>query len=156
MKKCPACNAQCDDIKIYCSNCGTMLEIVSDEPIAKEDGEKENKPEKKERKRKAWILPVLLIVSVALNVGLGILVLNINEDVDYYSSRYSDISWNYRQIQDDYEFYDEYARIVPNDDSGKYHRYGCEELDSDENFLIYNVSAASGHASPCENCCVYD
>lgn len=52
-----------------------------------------------------------------------------------------------------YNFFDKYARIIPDDSSGIYHRYSCEELNRNAKFWIYNIYLVDDKASPCQKCC---
>ncbi len=145
MKQCPKCNTQCNDTKIYCPNCGNLLEAVI-EPMPPTVNKKSNAGK---------IVPIVLLISLIGNVILGIGLYNSSEDADWYSSRYRSMQFDYYEIKDSYDFYDEYARVVPGDGSGKYHRYGCSKLGT-SSFWIYNLDLAKDKASPCPYCCSDD
>lgn len=80
----------------------------------------------------------------------------LGDNRDYYENQYNKIIDEYIEVLQPYEFYDKYVRIVPDDGSGKYHRYGCEYLDKDADFWIYNKENAANYANPCTRCCTND
>ncbi len=164
MKKCPGCNSQFDDAKIFCPNCGNQLETISipqppppqPAPPQTMSTPPENTPLKKKRAKKKILIPILLAVSVVINIALGIILYFVNDERIYYEDECRDLRWDYWDLEKDYEFFDRFARVLPDDGSGKYHRYGCSQLDSDADFWIYNVELAQSKAIPCEKCCSDD
>ena len=146
MKKCSNCNIQFEDTKIYCPNCGNLLEPVSATG----------------KNKKSVIMLVLLVISILGNIGLGLFAFDLNNDRSYYSSKYWDVYLDYDSLQSKYDdlkkgynFFYKYARIIPDDGSGQYHRYGCEKLDT-SSFWIYNREIAVNKATPCQDCCSDD
>lgn len=146
MKQCPKCNSQCDDTKIYRPNCGDLLKSIT-EPIPPTVN-------KKPKARRVIVL-IMLVVSLIGNVLLGIGLYNSSKEADRYYSDYRFMRSDYNEMKDSYDFYDKYTHIVPDDGSGKYHHYGCSELDT-SSFWIYNVDLAKTKASPCQKCCADD
>ena len=70
---------------------------------------------------------------------------DLKKEVDELDSRCFDLF-------SDLYFYKEYAAIVPNDGTKKYHIYGCEDCDVSY-FWIYNVDAAEQNGYyPCPKC----
>ncbi len=120
MRRCSKCNIQFEDTRNFCPNCGSPLEIMPDHFMPKQ-------PEKK----KSVVVPILLALSIIVNIGLGVLAFTIYDEKEYYSDQYYDAKLDYDEIEGTYSFYDGYARVVRDDDSGLYHRYGCERLDAD-------------------------
>ncbi len=140
-----------------------------------EKSRKLSKKQKSEKKSSVnTVLIVLTIVFAILSVALGTGVYVATEDKNYYQAKYSSLSLDctklkkdknyyesaykelkssYDEIKESYDFFDDFARIVPDDKSRKYHRYGCSKLDSDASFWIYNINAAEDYASPCQYCC---
>ncbi len=160
MKRCPSCKAECDDSKIYCHNCGSLLETVPQQPTVQSEYVIQQPTENK--KKKNILMPVLLSVSlvviIILGIGLGITI----SDKEYYYEKYwnknedyYDLLNDYRDIEGSYKFYTDHARILPNDGSNIYHKYGCSKLDT-SSFWIYNNELAITKASPCSSCCPND
>ena len=59
---------------------------------------------------------------------------------------------DYNDIYDEHEFYSHFAVCV-NEGSGYYHSFKCSRFDKEENFKIYNISAAKETGlEPCPNC----
>lgn len=143
MKRCSKCNLQHEDSQIYCSNCGNLLELV---PVSSTQIS---------TKKSTGVL-VLLVLSIVLNIFLGISVYECYEDKEYYYEKYEYYYDENSQLLLSNKFYDDYARVVPDDGLGIYHRYGCEKLDMDYEFYIYNLYLAKVKASPCQNCCADD
>ena len=55
-------------------------------------------------------------------------------------------------IKKEYNFYHDYAVIVPTEDDS-YHRYGCPNIDENDSFWIYNINAAESRGyTPCPEC----
>lgn len=142
MKRCSNCNSEYDDNKIYCSNCGNLLETG-----------KSSTTLKPKKSKKFVVVSILLTLSVAFNIVLGFIAAHLNEENERQYSRYTNLRRDYFELKDNYNFFDKYARILPDDGSGIYHRYGCEELNSDVNFWIYNIDLVDEKASPCQKCC---
>ena len=157
MKICRNCNTECDDSKVYCHNCGSLLGEAKLEPSAQ--------PEKPTlqptRQEKSVLMPILLSVSIVVIVVLGICLAFAYSDVDDYMDLWLERNRDYYDLEDEYEalernydfFYDN-ARVVPDDGSGIYHRYECVKY-SLESFWIYNKELAKTKATPCQKCC-YD
>lgn len=145
MKKCPICGFQCDDSKIYCVNCGSLLQTMST-PLPSEPKVKKN----------TVVMSVLLVISIVINVALVMFAAGIYDEKEDYYDMYRDAKREYSTIEDVYEFYNKYARIVPDDDSGICHRYTCSEFERSTPFWIYNVEAAQKRALPCQECCPDD
>lgn len=166
MKRCPQCNTQCDDAKIYCHNCGTLLPTATVPPTTQPTPRPQPtpqpappptpKPTPQSKKKGSLLTAVLLLLSVIGNIFLGVAIYYLGDDRDYYEYKYDQYFHEYLEVLQPYEFYNNYARIVPDDGSGKYHRYGCEYLDEDADFWIYNKENAVNVASPCARCCADD
>jgi len=56
------------------------------------------------------------------------------------------------RMQEQYDFFDRYAVVVPNNGTYYYHKYGCEDCDT-SHFWIYNTEAAKDNGyKPCPKC----
>lgn len=143
MKRCPHCFNQYDDFEERCKLCGELLEDAME------------KPEKGKKKKNGFrmILVILLLCSLTANAFLVLLLKSKDDEAQYWRVEYNWQNRDYLKIEPQYRFFDSYARIVPNDGSNLYHKYGCKELDSSEKFWIYNEAAAKEKASPCPTCC---
>lgn len=157
---CSKCGKQINEGEKFCVQCGNLLEPVVPVAILPQENVVNSSVSSKSKKDKKSsvniILLIFVIVFFALAAGLGITAYNFSEERDYYSSEYYEIKRDYVELKEQCEFFDDYARIVPNDYSGKYHRYGCEKLDTDVSFWISNIKAAEDEASPCPYCCPED
>lgn len=117
MKRCPSCNTECEDSKIYCHNCGGLLELVSQPQQVPE-----SQTEQLQTKRKKPILWIVLFVcSLVVIVILGIAFAITVGDRDFYYESYRDYSKRYRDR--DSEYYDL---------EKKYNRLESEYEDLDE------------------------
>lgn len=59
---------------------------------------------------------------------------------------------DYKDAQSAYDFYEQNAVIVGDDDK-TYHSYGCSELETDDGFLIFNTNYAEwADYEPCDVC----
>ena len=143
MKKCFNCNLQYEDAKVYCPNCGGILETVSGS-------------RKQKKINKSVVVTILLVLSIGLNIFLGLAVYDTYEREEFCHGKWIEFSDKYFEILPEYEFYNDYARIVPDDGLDIYHRYECEKLDLDYEFNIYNLDLAKYKASPCQECCADD
>ena len=165
MKRCPNCNTECDESKIYCHNCGSLLGEAESAPsprIESPTPQTEQQTSQPKNQKKSILMPILLSVSlvviIILGIGLGITI----SDKEYYYEKYwnknedyYDLLNDYRDIEGSYKFYTDHARILPNDGSNIYHKYGCSKLDT-SSFWIYNNELAITKASPCSSCCPND
>lgn len=159
MKRCPNCNTECDESKIYCHNCGSLLETVQQQ-VSQPENVSQKPTETK--KKQNMLMPILLSVSLVVIIILGIVLGLTMEDKEYYYEKYwdrnndyYDLLNDYREMEDSYKFYTDHARILPNDGSNIYHKYGCSKLDT-SSFWIYNNELAITKASPCSSCCPND
>lgn len=182
MKKCPSCKQEYEDSRVYCANCGALLETVkTKEPIKPPPTPPEPHIHEKRRSRAT---PVLIVLIVLLMLALVVVCVLAKQEIDTLSwerDDWEDRADRYRRQANEYEeqvedrdaqiydlqsdlwyqenladFYEEYARVVPDDASGLYHRYSCSDLDTSDGFWIYNINAALDHADPCPECCADD
>lgn len=153
MKMCPNCRMQFEGGKNYCPNCGTALVEAPQRP-------------RPQRSKAATALLVALGVVAAAVIGLLIYWMAMAVDLsreleneknnqEYYEERKDDYEAQREELSERLEFYDTWVRILPDDDSGLYHRYGCELCDM-SSYWIYNRNAAITLAVPCEVCCADD
>lgn len=113
--------------------------------------------QKKKKKGVLWI--VLAAVSFGLFLAAAVFCFVLKDESESYLSLYRASSHNlnqlkeeYDQIKPEYDFYHKHAVVVPDDDSGLYHQYGCEEISDDKGFWIYNSEAADSKYQPCPKC----
>ena len=161
MKICPNCKTQCEDVKLFCHNCGSALEVYTPPTSAPEQKKTENTSDNPPRKKIAP-LGTILALSIVLNIILVIsTVYFVNESNVYYNkyfdymSDYYDAKREVEKLESDLKFFDDFARVLPDDGSGIYHRYGCGKLDTNS-FWIYNLGLAKSNGSPCRECCPND
>ena len=165
MKICPNCKTQCEDSKLFCHNCGSEL-VVNTQPTP--EPEQTKKQETTEQttntppKKKTSPLGVILAFSIILNIILVIsTAYYLNESNVYYDKYwdyrrdYTEAEWIIKELESDLKFFDEYARVLPDDGSKIYHRYGCSKLNT-KSFWIYNTDLAKLNGSPCRECCPND
>ena len=62
----------------------------------------------------------------------------------------NNLKWEYIQ---ELKFFRNHAEIVPDDNSNKYHKYGCSQLDTSNGYWIYNSKAAESEGyKKCNSC----
>ena len=166
---CQKCGAQLEEYMVFCDQCGAKVE-------AQDSSKKKTKKQKKHKSmdggelpRKRRDLRWLVVLLVLALIGVSILAIYIYNGSSYYKDQYfeylkypgllhdaeeqlEDAQEQLEEYEESIEFMDKYVRVVPNDDSGLFHRYGCEDLNLDS-FWIYNGSAAESHGDPCPKCC---
>lgn len=171
MKICPECRLEYADDKLYCGNCGSLL-ITKPEEKPQDETRSDDARTTGSRGAGRGLKAALVVLCVAL-LGLGAFsaykINDLNNDLDFQrrqASSYKDERDEYKDELDEYkalseqyqgtvDFFNEYARVVSDDDSGLYHRYGCEDCDTSY-FWIYNVNMAKTKAEPCPKCCSDD
>lgn len=157
---CSKCGNEINEGEKFCVQCGNPSEQLVPQTVPPQEKFVESTVSSKSKKDNKSsvniVLLILVIIFAVLSAGLGITAYDFSKKHDYYSSEYYAIKRDYVELEEQCEFFDDYARIVPDDYSGKYHRYGCNKLDSDADFRIYNKSAAYSKASPCPYCCPED
>lgn len=168
---CQKCGAQLEEYMVFCDQCGTKVEPQktqeSQEP--QPPSKKESKQQKPRKSFQAGNSPkkvsghrwLVLLLTLAV-VGFSILSLYFYNQASYYQDQYidylkypsllRDAEEQLEEYEDYITFMDKYVRVIPNDDSGLFHRYGCEDLNLDS-FWIYNIGAAENHGEPCPKCC---
>ena len=112
----------------------------------------------KNRKKTVIILLILFIISLVVNIYLGLENINLLEEKrtldKYINTKDNMISKRDEKIQSLNEslyFYENNAVIVPVNDT-KYHKYGCSYIYG-KNYYIYNIEAAIGYGyEPCTEC----
>lgn len=112
------------------------------------------------------VLAVFLVISVAFNVHqyyvgqnniaeineLSSEVSSLNDKVTSLKSSIRNITTKVWQDSSELKFYEEYAAIVCDDGTKKYHVYDCEDCDT-SSFWIYNIEAAEEQGYyPCSKC----
>ena len=165
---CQKCGAQLEEYMVFCDQCGAKVE--PQKPQEPQDPSKKKSEQRKSCKSfqasdsppktrgRHWLV---LLLTLAV-VGVSVLSVYFYNQSNYYQGRYSDLAKYPGLLQDaedqlekyeDYvAFMEKYVRVVPNDDSGLFHRYGCEDLNLDS-FWVYNVGAAESRGDPCPKCC---
>lgn len=160
MKRCPNCNTECEDSKVYCHNCGSLLGEAESAPspqIESPAPQTEQQTSQPKDQKKSILMPILLSVSLVVIIILGIVLGMTMEDKEYYYDLYWEYFEMYHDIDDENDFYNDYARILPDDGSNIYHKYECSKLDTATyDFWIYNINFAKTKASPCSRCCPND
>lgn len=113
------------------------------------------------------ILCILLSVSIGVNAYMAQSISVLEEDLnsakgkweyyedkcEYFKDKYND-EIDYRiKLKINLSFYEEHVVIVPDDNTYKYHIYGCKYCDT-SSFWAYNTEAARDRGySPCKYCC---
>lgn len=114
------------------------------------------------------------ILKIILVIALIFLIYMIYDYVDDYYYEYLDLKEsvaNYQQMIVDknkrvselnneladykkqIEFMNNHVAICPSDGSGLFHKYGCEHLDNNSSFLLYNTNQAPNEGYyPCPYC----
>lgn len=164
---CQKCGAQLEEYMVFCDQCGAKVE--SQKPQTPQGPQDPSKQKSEGQSVQAGDLPpktggrhwLVLLLTLAV-VGVSVLSVYFYNQSNYYQGRYSDLAKYPGLLQDaedqlekyeDYvAFMEKYVRVVPNDDSGLFHRYGCEDLNLDS-FWVYNVGAAESRGDPCPKCC---
>ncbi len=151
-KICAFCGAEV--IGNFCDKCGNPLGTVP--PAVTMPATTIPTGKKPKKMNKTTIIAIILAVSAVLNIALIAVSIYLYSEKDYYYEKYYDLDREYDTISDEHEFFYEHARLVPDDGSDTYHRYGCEEFDDDNGFWIYNKERAEYEADPCDECCEDD
>jgi len=94
------------------------------------------------------ILSVVLLTSVIINFAQYSEIDYLNGRVNYWSNEteklkdeVSDLEWEKMKQGWSLDFYEEHVVIVPDDGTRKYHKYGCDDLDT-SSFWAFNTEAA--------------
>lgn len=141
----------------YCSKCGSVID--SKNKVCTGCGKKYFKGIKFNKSSiPAIVLSILLLLSVIIIfVQNGKIVVQ-NDKIEYLNlekrnltNEVSSLKNDIRELKDEREyllkenrFFDDYAVIVGDDGTNKYHKYYCFELDTSDGFWIFNTEAAEG------------
>lgn len=105
------------------------------------------------------IISVLIITSVVFNFVQIVEMNSLNDNIKYYEKKILEQQKQILNLNKDIKekenflvFYEKYVVFVNDDKSKKYHKYGCDDLDT-SSFLAYNTKAAKDRGySPCSKC----
>lgn len=129
------------NIQVLESECERLQKELSDERLRAGDLIRDFNGQLDECVRiQKWriVLAILLIIATVIAF--------------IYVGKYNDMQEKYNSVQSAYDFYEQCAVIV-GDDEKTYHSYGCSELETDDGFYIFNPKYAewAGY-EPCDVC----
>lgn len=105
------------------------------------------------------ILSILIITSVVFNFVQIVEMNRFNDYKKYYENKMLEqqkqilnLNKKIKEKENFLVFYEKYVVFVNDDKAKKYHKYGCDDLDT-SSFWAYNTEAAKGKGySPCSKC----
>lgn len=174
---CKQCGTTLEEDMLFCIQCGAKIEPPTpadpptppDPPSPSDPLEPPTPPkpqsdsgEGPKAKRINWLALVLAVLLVAVTI----VAIQINTNKEYYEGQASHYRRELNEVEEELseekalsaehkkyrDFMESYVRVLPDDDSGLFHKYGCPDL-SLESFWIYNINAIESKADPCPNCC---
>ena len=132
----------------------------------------ENKPNKKKRILNKFTIAItalciLLCISIGANIyqaqknidfqnninTLNKTIENKNDTIKIKQEQYDNMYDEWYERYKTVKFYEDYIVILPNDNSGTYHIYGCKDCNT-SSFWIYTIDdAKAANYQSCNNCC---
>ena len=131
----------------FCSRCGSIVD--NETKVCSGCGKKYFKGIKFTKfSITVIILSIVLLTSVIINFAQYSEIDYLNGRVNYWSNQtdklkdeVSDLQWEKTKQGWNLNFYEEHVVIVPDDGTRKYHKYGCDDLDT-SSFWAFNTEAA--------------
>ncbi len=131
----------------FCSRCGSIVD--NETKVCSGCGKKYFKGIKFTKfSITVIILSVVLLTSIIINFAQYSEIDYLNGRINYWSNEteklkdeVSDLEWEKTKQGWSLDFYEEHVVIVPDDGTRKYHKYGCDDLDT-SSFWAYNTEAA--------------
>lgn len=133
----------------YCSRCGYL--INNETKVCSGCGKKYFKGIKlKKFPVTLFIMSIIILASVIINVVQLSKIDTLNDDVNYWKSDARNLESEIYELKQEssknsrkLNFYENHVVIVADDGTKKYHKYGCDDLDT-SSFWAYNTEAAEG------------
>lgn len=130
------------------------------------ENEKDNKEIEENKYGKLTFVLIVLLICMLGYLGYSFYndyqttITNYEEQIDNLHSTINSKTQSLNNYKDkvdsmnkQIEFMNDHVAICPSDGSGLFHKYGCEHLDNNSSFLLYNTNQAPNEGySPCPYC----